>query len=191
MVCMSMCVDSCGGAHAAGEGSIRAPGDTGYHRLHRLVIPGIRGEFRSVRPRCDQRAGARVGGADGGIRLSGKLMRSALLLAASCVIGILCMEIAWLALGPGSASEDNRYVLFAQGGGGPVFRNLDGFFTYRPGATISTAAYYATATGWFREYSYSYRTNSAGLVQSADIEPGRPALLLLGDSFTEGQGAVP
>src|SRR4029077_1116528 len=41
------------------------------------------------------------------------------------------------------------------------------------------------------EYDYRFRTNNFGLVQDADIAPERDSLLLLGDSFTEGQGAEP
>jgi hypothetical protein len=41
------------------------------------------------------------------------------------------------------------------------------------------------------EYAYRFRTNNFGLVQDADVIPERQSLLLLGDSFTEGQGAEP
>ena len=41
------------------------------------------------------------------------------------------------------------------------------------------------------EYDYRLRTNNYGLAQATDIMPGRRSLLLLGDLFTEGQGAEP
>jgi hypothetical protein len=41
------------------------------------------------------------------------------------------------------------------------------------------------------ESVYHFRTNNLGLVQDADVVPGPQSVLLLGDSFTEGQGAEP
>jgi len=41
------------------------------------------------------------------------------------------------------------------------------------------------------EYEYLLRTNSFGLVQSADIIASKPSIIFLGDSYTEGQGASP
>jgi hypothetical protein len=37
------------------------------------------------------------------------------------------------------------------------------------------------------EYDYRFRTNNLGLARDADVAPGLTSLLLLGDSFTEGQ----
>jgi hypothetical protein len=42
-----------------------------------------------------------------------------------------------------------------------------------------------------REYTYRITTNSYGFVQLKDPVPGKPAILLLGDSLTEGAGASP
>jgi hypothetical protein len=41
------------------------------------------------------------------------------------------------------------------------------------------------------EYDYRFRTNNLGLARDADVAPGLTSLLLLGDSFTEGQWAQP
>ena len=41
------------------------------------------------------------------------------------------------------------------------------------------------------EYDYWFHTNNYGLVQDFDVAPTRRSILLLGDSFMEGQGAEP
>lgn len=87
---------------------------------------------------------------------------------------------------------DHRLMFFSEGS---VFNNLPwGGFVYQPRARIRSETYYITDVDIPRivkEYSYEIRTNSSGLVQSADIDPSRPAIIFLGDSFTEGQGAPP
>ncbi len=79
---------------------------------------------------------------------------------------------------------------------GNVFENKDwGGFVYEPNSKINNQAYYIT--DWkippvlVKEYDYDIITNSSGLVQQADLDPTRPGILFLGDSFTQGEGATP
>jgi len=83
-----------------------------------------------------------------------------------------------------------RVMLFSEGN---VFRNVDDFFIYYPFQNIQSQTFYAdTLTGKvLSEYSYAIQTNNAGLVQTRDIVPGKSSVIVLGDSFTEGQGASP
>jgi hypothetical protein len=114
----------------------------------------------------------------------------ALMVLISCALGILAVEGIWRLIGH-DRTVSNGYLLFEQAGGGEVFRNFDGFFTYQPNQTVRSKIFYHTDAGWVREYADSFKTNNFGLKQSADIVLGSPSLLLLGDSFTEGQGASP
>lgn len=84
---------------------------------------------------------------------------------------------------------ERRYLLFS--GGGPLFRNEGRIFTYMPGSRFRAVAYYDVDGRWVKEYDYTATTNNEGLVQSRDVVPGKPSILFLGDSFTEGMGAPP
>lgn len=87
---------------------------------------------------------------------------------------------------------DLRLMFFSEG---EVFRNKDwGGFVYAPNARIHSRTYYITEPSiptLFREYEYDIATNSHGLVQRNDIDGSKPAILFLGDSYTEGHGASP
>ena len=85
--------------------------------------------------------------------------------------------------------RDRRVVFFD--GPSPIFENHGDIFTYLPHSKIRNLTAFLTDRGFVTEYDYRFETNNFGLVQDADIVPGRDSLLLLGDSFTEGQGAEP
>jgi hypothetical protein len=73
----------------------------------------------------------------------------------------------------------------------PVFRNQGKIFTYSPNITIRSTTYYEDGPALHKEYDYEFQTNNLGLVQKLNIDKDRPSTLVLGDSFTEGQGASP
>lgn len=52
------------------------------------------------------------------------------------------------------------------------------------------AIYYDYHHAWI-EYDASFSVNNAGLVQRKDIDPARSYIVVVGDSFTQGQGASP
>jgi hypothetical protein len=119
-----------------------------------------------------------------------------LLVLASSVCGIAAIEVGWRFLessrspSPAETDYDRRYMLFGAGGQS-AFRNVGDFFTYRPDSVIHSATYYDTDEGMVREYEYEFYTNNLGLVQRERIVSNKPSVLILGDSFTEGQGAEP
>ncbi len=76
-------------------------------------------------------------------------------------------------------------------GAGSIFENHGDIFTYVPHDDIRSLTVYLSDRSFDVEYDYRFRTNNYGLVQDDDVVPSRPSLLLLGDSFTEGQGAAP
>jgi lysophospholipase L1-like esterase len=119
-----------------------------------------------------------------------------LLLLASCVCGIAIVEFGWYcftSIEPQYRDEaelDRQYMLFGGGKEG-VFQNIGDFFLYQPASVIHRATYFDTREGWVKEFEYEFDTNNIGLVQRESIDPAKPSVLILGDSFTEGQGAKP
>lgn len=73
----------------------------------------------------------------------------------------------------------------------------DGVWTYRPHSAIREAAVYGLPSGFSKEpkltveYDCRMRSNNLGLLGDNDIAPGTPVTLVLGDSFTSGQGGCP
>ena len=118
-------------------------------------------------------------------------LAAATLIAISVAAAVAVAEVGY-ALLPKSAPPhmfEHRYPLYW--GGGPIFRNEGRIFTYAPSRRFRAVAYYDVGGRWLREYDYEVATNNHGLVQHADIVPGKPSILFLGDSFTEGVGAPP
>ena len=87
----------------------------------------------------------------------------------------------------------NRTMLFEVGDN---FQNFDGYFKYFPNREIRSTTLYSreeiTSTEDLEiEYDYMIRTNNFGLVMKRDVIPNERAVFVIGDSFTEGQGASP
>lgn len=116
-----------------------------------------------------------------------------LLAISSALIGILLIELfCWLfvpTLGWSIPGRDNRVVFFD--GDDSIFENHGDIFTYLPHNTVRNVTAFFSRDAFSVEYDYRFRTNNLGLAQDGDVAPGRKSLLLLGDSFTEGQGAEP
>lgn len=117
-------------------------------------------------------------------------------LAVSVITTLLCIAALELVLEhylPKNPYEWNKRLMFFSEG--PVFRNTRwGGFVYEPNSRIHLRTFYITdpkQAAVVEEYDSWLRTNSSGLVQSADIVPSKPSVIFLGDSFTEGQGASP
>ena len=116
-----------------------------------------------------------------------------LLAMSSALIGVLLIELfCWLfvaSLGRNLPGRDHRVVFFD--GDNSIFENHGDIFTYLPRNTVRNVTAFFSRDDFTVEYDYRFRTNNLGLTQDADVAPGRKSLLLLGDSFTEGQGAEP
>ena len=123
--------------------------------------------------------------------LTAKRMMSTLLASfATFVVCVAALElVGWLMRGTDRPPVSNRYYLMSGSNG--VFRNVDGIFVYKPHSTITSRVWFENRGGFANEYSYQFRTNNLGLVQTTDVDPGKQSLLVLGDSFTEGTGSPP
>ena len=74
---------------------------------------------------------------------------------------------------------------------GENFINIGNIFKYYPNKLIRSEVYYIIDNKPELEYRYTLRTNNAGLIQNKNISPNQSYEILLGDSFTEGEGADP
>lgn len=121
--------------------------------------------------------------------------KNILLATVSILIGLVLFEIiASLVIGKELSNEherSRRYMLFGTSDHFPAFRNQGKIFSYSPNSSISATTYYEVESGLHKEYDYEFKTNNLGLVQKLNTDKDRPSILVLGDSFTEGQGATP
>jgi len=118
-----------------------------------------------------------------------------LLIIPSAIIGILLIELFCKLFVPSIANTKeifkwNRPFFFVDSRD-TIFQNHGDIFTYVPYNVIRYLLGYISDDDFHVEYDYHLRTNNFGLVQDADVVPERESFLLLGDSFTEGQGAEP
>jgi hypothetical protein len=87
---------------------------------------------------------------------------------------------------------DRRLMFFSEGHN---LRNTEwGGFAYQPNEALHAQTYYITNLDppqLTKEYDYRFTSSSYGLIQLHELSAKKPAVLFLGDSFTEGQGARP
>jgi hypothetical protein len=90
----------------------------------------------------------------------------------------------------------HRYLFASQ----DAFQNISkGIWAYKPDRQISSLATYGFPGKLSKlpflnhhiEYNCKYKTNNLGFVQKRNIKPEDNSVLILGDSFTEGQGGCP
>jgi hypothetical protein len=117
-----------------------------------------------------------------------------LMIVASAILAVVLIELICYFLVPSIRSTGvydwNHRILMIDGDNG-TFQNQGDIFTYVPHGDIRTTVVYFSDHAYDVEYDYSFHTNNLGLVQDSDVVLTRPSILLLGDSFTEGQGAEP
>jgi hypothetical protein len=132
--------------------------------------------------------------AHGGAQIALKApVRFKLLMAlVSILVSVAMVEggVRWLFRTP--YQWEHRLMFFSEGSN---FRNTDwGGFVYQPHAQVHARTQYITNVDPLEikpEYDYQFTTNGNGLVQLNDLDQSKPAIVFLGDSFTEGQGATP
>jgi hypothetical protein len=121
-------------------------------------------------------------------------IRSWLLIVPSMVVGVVAVEVLCDLFLPARytniATDTQRIVFFD--GPSQLFQVHEDIFTYFPNSEIrNLTVFYWGNNKYSIEYDYRFRTNNFGLVQDTDVLPDRDTLLVIGDSFTEGQGAEP
>ena len=122
-------------------------------------------------------------------------IRSALVILVSTIISFFIVEYSYRYILDMSTNVDyqNRTMLFDVGNN---FRNHVDFFKYFPSKEIRSTTLYSKVSPKSHEdivieYDYLIRTNNIGLVMQKDVFPNERAIFVIGDSYTEGQGASP
>ncbi len=117
------------------------------------------------------------------------------LFSSSLLASFFIAELVWRAWihKPDMDSLTHRTMLFHHG---ENFKNMSDYFKYFPNKEIRSVTLYSTPTpsavsDIAVEYDYVIRTNNAGLVMREDINTSKSHIYVIGNSFTEGQGAAP
>lgn len=116
-----------------------------------------------------------------------------LLLLFSVLLSLIFLEIVFrLTIGnPYEVSHASRKVTFYEA---PNYRNVEDFVLFHPNENIKVVSLFIEGDGddmiAKQVYSHEITTNNLGLVQKEDIKKGERIHLVLGDSFTEGEGTT-
>lgn len=105
------------------------------------------------------------------------------------VVVIVALEIVGIWQKSNSYYWGYRYLFYSPN----AVRDLvDGLWTYNPNTEIrSIASYSLPPKGAWIEYDCKFKTNKFGLINTNYTNQDEVDLLVLGDSFTEGQGGCP
>ena len=115
------------------------------------------------------------------------MKKKLLLLSFTLIISLAIVEIfiRFFIYKNDNYNYKNTFLLFEQG---KVFQNIDNFFVYSPNMNITASTYYLEKNSFIKVNSYKIKTNNFGLVQKHDLIPEKESILILGDSFVQGQG---
>jgi hypothetical protein len=109
-----------------------------------------------------------------------------IILAVSFFISLIFVEFIVRIFFP-SDFEAIHYAFMTK----PLFQDQENAFMFKENTNIREVVLYWTGTKFLNEYDTTYTTNNIGLVQKNLFDPKREAIVFIGDSFTQGNGAVP
>lgn len=121
-------------------------------------------------------------------------LKEILLIFISFLISFFIAELVYrLFSDQNSSLHMHRTMLFESG---KNFKNLNNFFTYYPNQQIRSVGVYSSKApsslnDIIFEYDHKIETNNFGLVMKKNVIQNSKVVMVIGDSFTEGQGAVP
>ena len=83
--------------------------------------------------------------------------------------------------------NNKRFIFITK----PSLLDQNKSFGYHKDTIIREIAVYGNGKNFYIAYDYSFTTNNIGLVQKNLFDPVKKSILIIGDSFTQGQGANP
>jgi hypothetical protein len=123
------------------------------------------------------------------------IIKSLFIICFSSLLGFVTVEYSYrFILEKGSKNTlKYRTMLFESG---KNFLNYEGYFKYFPNVEIRSLTLYSKLNPKVLEdieveYDYIIRTNNYGLVMQSNLIHNDRVFFVIGDSFTEGQGASP
>jgi len=121
--------------------------------------------------------------------------KSIFIVCLSISITFVCIEFSYRILKGLNKKSDfvNQTRLYESGNN---FQNFQNFFKYYSNTSIRSTALFSKVkptklSDLIIEYDYIISTNNAGLVMQKDLKNAEEVIYIVGDSFTEGQGASP
>lgn len=108
--------------------------------------------------------------------------------ALSLVLALIAMELILRYSPLGKKIAPERFYFFDAP---RHFRDQHKEFGYSPFSSNREVAVFAQGDHAWIEYDVSYTANNAGLVQRRNIDPAKAHIVIVGDSFTHGQGTSP
>lgn len=111
------------------------------------------------------------------------------ILIIQAIVVVCLLELIGLTQISNSYFWNHRYLYFSKD---PVRDIASGLWTYTPNSNVrSVASYYLPIKGAWIEYDCRFDTNSLGLIDTNFNNENEIDWLIIGDSFTEGQGGCP
>jgi hypothetical protein len=117
-----------------------------------------------------------------------KLCKSTVVMLLSCAVSLTVLEVVLRYTSPLAEAEMGSF-LFSEHPDN--FRDQHRDFGYKALSQNREIAIYSDYDHAWVEFDVSFTVNNAGLVQLSNIDPTKPYTILVGDSFTQGHGAVP
>jgi hypothetical protein len=114
------------------------------------------------------------------------LRTNILIIIISLVITLLCIEI-FLQSFISDDIHDKRFLFLSK----PSLLDQNKSFGFNKNTCVREVAVYGNRNNFHIEYDTSFITNNIGLVQKHSFDPKKKSIIIIGDSFTQGQGAIP
>jgi lysophospholipase L1-like esterase len=115
-----------------------------------------------------------------------KLTTNILFITVSFVITLLFIEIFYQSFFADNI-HNKRFLFITK----PSLLDQNKSFGYNKNTFVREMAVYGNGNNFHIEYDTSFVTNNIGLVQKKGFDPKKQSIVIIGDSFTQGQGATP
>ncbi len=107
-------------------------------------------------------------------------------LAVSTLVSLIILEFA-LSILDIPPRKPIRYLFLSQ----PNLKDQVTSFGFYPNVVVREVSVYSGKNNFHLEYDYLFQTNNIGLIQKYPTIQGKKSIVLIGNSFTQGEGAVP
>lgn len=122
--------------------------------------------------------------------LTNLFIKSMRFIAYTALATVLLIELIGYFFFDNRYNWDLRYLFFSKNPIVNEFSTTKPFWKYQPNSKIRNIAVYQRLFGFKVEYDCKFDTNKLGFVNTGEISKSAD-FLILGDSFTEGQGGCP
>ncbi len=106
--------------------------------------------------------------------------------AISTILSVIVLELILVKL-DFPPQKPLRYLFLSK----PNLKDQKTSFGFYPNIIVREVSVSIIKNQFIFEYDYSFKTNNVGLVQINPVIPGKKSIIIIGNSFTQGEGAVP